>query len=514
VHAERRTGRVVSTLVALLAMLLSLLIGAPVAHAYVTAPPPMWVWTVAGSGVSGFSGDGGLAYQAALNLPASVVPIADGGFLISDQENHRIRKVDATGVITTVAGTGQAGYAGDGGPATDAQIDQPRGLALTADGGYLFADSGNNVIRKVSADGTISTVAGTGAAGYSGDGGAATSATLSTPTGVTATSDGFLIADFANNAIRQVDAGGIITTVAGGNGSGFTGDGGAATAARLAHPFATALTSDGFVIADSSNNRVRQVSADGTITTVAGTGAGGSSYASVTGPATSAVVNNPVGVAGLPGGGFAIAEYGGHVVVRVSADGTVSPIVGSGGPGWFGDYGPATDASLNSPSAVAPLPDGGYLVADTHNNRVRWVDAAPSPGPGPRGEPGATGATGPAGPAGPPGVAGPAGPPGKVQLVTCKSRKAGSHGRSQARTCKTKTVSGPVRFTTAKRAASQARLLRHGRTVAHGLVARRGDRLMLALDRGTSLRAGRYALVWSARSDGTRTVTRLVVTIR
>ena len=379
-HVERTTGRaatgVAVSLVTLLAMLLSVLTAAP-AHAYVTAPQPMWVWTVAGSGVSGFSGDGGPAYQAALNLPASVVPTPDGGFLVSDQENHRIRKVDAAGVITTVAGTGQAGYSGDGGAATDAEIDQPRGLSLTADGGYLFADSGNNVIRQVSAGGVISTVAGTGTAGYAGDGGPATSATLSTPTGVTATATGFLIADFANNAVRKVDDTGTITTVAGGNGSGFTGDGGAATAARLAHPFATAVTPDGFVIADSSNNRIRQVSADGTITTVAGTGAGGSSYATVTGPATSAVVNNPVGVTALPAGGFAIAEYGGHVVVRVSADGIVAPIVGSGGPGWFGDYGPATDASLNSPSAVAPLPDGGYLVADTHNNRIRWVDAAP-----------------------------------------------------------------------------------------------------------------------------------------
>lgn len=511
-HVERRIDRAAAraglTLVALLAMLLSVLVGAPGAHAYVTAPQPMWVWTVAGSGVSGYSGDGGLAYQAALSLPASVVPTPDGGFLIADQENHRIRKVDEHGTITTVAGTGSAGYTGDGGPATEAQINEPRGLSLTADGGYLFADSGNNVIRKVSAAGVISTVAGTGAAGYAGDGGPATSATLSTPTGVTATSDGFLIADFNNNAVRAVGADGTITTVAGGNGSGFTGDGGAASAARLAHPFTVAVVSAGFLIADSSNNRVRKVGVDGTISTVAGTGAGGSTYASVTGSATSAVVNNPVGVAALPDGGFAIAEYGGHVVVRVSVDGLVSPIVGSGGPGWFGDDGPATDASLNSPSAVAPLPDGGYLIADTHNNRVRWVDAAPTAAPGPRGEPGT------AGPAGPPGVAGPAGPAGKIQLVTCKPRPAGRHGKAHAQKCTTKMVSGPVRFTTAKRAAAKARLLRHGRSVAHGMVARRGDRVVVAFDGGHDLRAGHYTLVWSARADGRRTSVRMAVTIR
>jgi len=351
-------------------------------------------------------------------------------------------------------------------------------------------------------------VAGTGSAGYTGDGGPATSATLSTPTGVTATSNGFLIADFNNNAVRKVGADGTITTVAGGNGSGFAGDGGAASAARLAHPFTIAVVSDGFLIADSSNNRIRKVSADGTISTVAGTGAGGATYASVTGSATSAVVNNPVGVAAVPGGDYAIAEYGGHVVVRVSADGIVSPIAGSGGPGWFGDYGPATDASLNSPSAVAPLPDGGYLIADTHNNRVRWVDAAPVAAPGPRGEPGA------AGPAGPPGVAGPAGPAGKIQLVTCKPRRAGRHGKAHAQKCTTKMVSGPVRFTTAKRAASKARLLWHGRSVAHGMVARRGDRVVVAFDRGHDLRAGHYMLVWSARADGRRTTVRMAVTIR
>jgi hypothetical protein len=474
------------------------------ADAYQTGQQPMWVWTVAGNGVQGFSGDGGPAYETSLNLPSSVVPTPDGGFLVSDQQNNRIRKVTAEGVVTTVAGTGSASYSGDGGQAAAAELNAPRGLSLTADGGYLFADSGNNVIREVAPGGTITTVAGSGGYGYTGDGGQATAATLRTPTGVTVTPDGFLIADLDNDAVREVTAAdGKIATVAGGHGHAFGGDGAQATAAQLGHPFALALTADGFLIADSSNNRIRKVTtADGKIATVAGTGVGGGAAPGLSGPAASAVVNNPVGVASLADGGFAIAEYGGHVVVRVSPGGAVTPIVGDGSPGSYGDFGPATWGELNSPSAVAPLPDGGYLIADTHNNRVRWVDAPP-PGPaGPQGEPGTPGTPGTPGATGATGATGPRGSAGKVMLVTCKRAK---HGKKLK--CTTKLVSGPLKFTTTKGAA-KARVRLHGRTVARGTLTRQGGGLRLTLEGSPDLRAGRYVVAWTVRVDGVRTVVR------
>lgn len=515
---------------------------ASAADAYVTPEPepvPMWIWTVAGSGTQGFSGDVGMAYDAKLNLPSSVVPTADGGFLVSDQENHRIRKVSATGTITTVAGTGTPGYSGDGGPAAAAQIKQPRGLSLTADGGYLFVDSGNNVIRKVSASGIITTVAGTGTAAYSGDGGPATAATLNTPVGVTVTPDGFLIADLGNNAVRKVtSADGRIETVAGGNGHAFSGDGGLATAAQLANPFTIALTSDGFLIADSGNNRIRKVTtADGRIATVAGTGAGGATPPSTVGAATAAVVNNPVGLASLSDGGYVIAEYGAHIVVRVTPGGTVVRIAGNGAPGTYGDSGPATGAALDSPSAIAPLPDGGYLLADTHNNRVRWIDTpsatkgdpgstgpqGPSGAAGSAGADGAAGLQGPTGATGPAGPAGPAGPTGQVQLVTCrtvtvtKTAKVNGkrrHRKVKQQRCTTKLVSGPVKFTTTGSATTRARLVRNGRTVGRGTAARSGRGLRLVLDGRPALKPGRYTLVLTAGRHGRHLVTHTAMTVR
>jgi len=161
--------------------------------------------TVAGTGSFGFSGDGGPATSARLNYPAGVAATADGGFLIADSNNNRVRKVTQSGTIKTVAGTGTAGSSGDGGPATSAQLNLPVGVAATADGGFLIADQSNHRVRKVTQSGTIKTVAGTGTAGSAGDGGPATSARLNGPYGVAATADGgFLIADSNNHRVRFV----------------------------------------------------------------------------------------------------------------------------------------------------------------------------------------------------------------------------------------------------------------------------------------------------------------------
>ena len=221
---------------------------------------------VAGTvGTAGSAGDDGPATDAQLNFPFGVAVTADGGFLIGDTLNNVVRKVSADGVITRVAGTGTAGSAGDGGPATDAQLNGPIAVAVTADGGFLIADSNNNVVRRVSADGVITRVAGTtGTAGSAGDDGPATDAQLNGPIGVAVTADGgFLIADQNNSVVRKVSTDGVITRVAGTTGTaGSAGDDGPATDAQLDTPTAVAVTADGgFLIADFINNKVRKVSA-------------------------------------------------------------------------------------------------------------------------------------------------------------------------------------------------------------------------------------------------------------
>jgi NHL repeat len=365
------------------------------------------IFTVAGTTL-GLSGDGGPATAAQLSFPSGVAVTADGGYLIADQANHRIRRVSPAGTITTVAGT-TAGMSGDGGPATAAQLAFPRGVAATADGGFLIADTDNHRVRRVSPAGTITTVAGT-TDGLSGDGGPATAAQLSSPRGVAATADGgYLIADTGNDRVRRVSPAGTITTVAGTT-PGLSGDGGPASAAQLNSPTGVAVTADGgFLIADTNNHRVRRVSPAGTITTVAGTT---EELSGDGGPATAAQLASPTGVAATADGGFLIADFDNHRVRRVSPAGTITTVAGTT-PGMSGDGGPATAAQLNSPSGVAVTAEGGFLIADTNNSRVRFVDAdLRGPASGPAGPRGPTGPAGPQGPAGATGPQGPAGPPG------------------------------------------------------------------------------------------------------
>jgi trimeric autotransporter adhesin len=286
-----------------------------------------------------------------------------------------VRKVSSAGVITRVAGTGTAGNSGDDGPATDAKLNNPTEVAVTTDGGFLIADSGNNVVRKVSSAGVISRVAGTGTAGNSGDDGPATDAELNFPIGVAVTTDGgFLIADAGNNVVRKVSSAGVITRVAGTGTAGNSGDDGPATEAELFGPTGVAVTADGgFLIADASNNVVRKVSSAGVITRVAGTGTAGDSGDD--GPATDAELNSPTGVAVATDGGFLIADNNNNVVRKVSAAGVITRVAGTGTAGDSGDDGQATSAKLNQPTEVAVTADGGFLIADTGNNVVREVAA-------------------------------------------------------------------------------------------------------------------------------------------
>jgi len=435
--------------------------------------------TVGGNGSSGFSGDGGPATSAQLSSPCAIAMDVSGSLFVADRDNHRIRKVVSSGTIGTVAGNGTAGFSGDGGAATSAQLHSPCGVAVDAGGNLIVADTSNSRIRKVSPSGVISTIAGNGTADFGGDGGPATSAKLFGPAGVSQDGSGNLyIADSANGRIRRVSVGGGISTVAGnaplfsfqdgipatsarlrsvngvavdvagnvsiadlqdvrkvtpdgtintvlaktfnGHGdfnsllgvavdangnifisdvgdyqldyedsriskvtasggvttyaggiSGYGGDGGLATSANLSFPLGLAVDANGnLFIADYSNSRVRKVSATGTINTVAGNGVWG--FSGDGGPAISAQIR-PVGLAVDASGNLFIAEPDNHRIRKVNSNGTISTVAGTGSPGYSGDGGPAASAQLSIPYGVAVDTAGNLYIADSGNNRIRRV---------------------------------------------------------------------------------------------------------------------------------------------
>jgi trimeric autotransporter adhesin len=332
--------------------------------------------TVAGNGAYGYSGDGGPATTAQLSQLSGVAVDTAGNLYITDYQNNRIRKVTAAGVISTVGGNGTKGFSGDGGPAFAAMLNYPEGMAVDTAGSLYIADTNNNRIRKVTAAGEISTIAGNGNWGYSGDGGPATIAWLNSPTGLAVDTAGNLyIADYANHRIRKVTVGGIISTVAGNGSPGFSGDGGSATAAQLNCPNAVAVDAAGnLYIADRGNRRVRKVTVAGMISTVAGNGSSG--YSGDGGPATSAQLTYPAGVAVDAAGNFYIADSENHRIRRVTTAGVISTVVGNGIPGFSGDGGSATSAQLNNPIGVVVDAAGNMYFADFGNYRARKVTAA------------------------------------------------------------------------------------------------------------------------------------------
>ncbi|MFJ2776966.1 hypothetical protein [Kitasatospora sp. NPDC087315] len=349
------------------------------------------ITTVAGTGAQGHAGDGGPATRAQLNGPGGMAVGPQGDLYIADTDNHRVRRVSASdGTITTVAGTDEWTKDDNGVPATRARLFRPFGVTVGPQGDLYIADTSNHRVRRVSAsDQTITTVAGMGAQGYAGDGGPATQAELHRPLAVALSPQGDLyIADEDNQRVRRVSASdGTITTVAGTGKRGYGGDGGPATRAQLNSPTEVAVGPQGdLYIVDQGNHRVRRVSAsDGTITTVAGTGKEG--HDGDGGPATRAQLNSPDGVALSPQGDLYIADEGNQRVRRVSAsDGTITTVAGTGKEGHGGDGGPATRAQLDSPAAVALSPQGDLYIADEVGHTVRKVTftaAAPAPAPDP-----------------------------------------------------------------------------------------------------------------------------------
>jgi hypothetical protein len=445
------------------------------------------ITTIAGNGTTGFSGDGGPATNAAMFSPTDLIFDSAGDLYISDDGNHRIRKVAAgTGVITTVAGNGTPGYSGDGGAATSAELYYPAGMVVDSAGNLYIADTFNNRVRKVAAGtGVITTYAGTGTAGFAGDGGAAASAEFNTPARLTLDKAGnMFIADQGNNRVREIFLGtGIITTVAGDGTAGFSGDGGPGTAAAFHTPLGIAIDNAGSLYtSDSSNNRIRKLAitannfpstkigatsvvqeillqttaaetitsitipqsqggkqeysigtitgctigasnpagtvctipvtftpaypgqrwvplqvvtstgninfgltgigqgplaalTPGIITTVVGNGTAG--YAGDSGPATTAELNSPVGVAFDSAGNLYIGDNSNSRVRKVNAaTGIITTVVGNGTAGYSGDGGPATSAELNGPEVVALDSAGNLYIAEYYNNRIRKVAAA------------------------------------------------------------------------------------------------------------------------------------------
>ncbi|MBX3164543.1 MAG: T9SS type A sorting domain-containing protein [Bacteroidetes bacterium] len=330
--------------------------------------------TIAGTSTGGFSGDGGVATAAQLIFPRDVATDAAGNVYITG--NGRIRKVSTNGIITTIAGNGGSGFSGDGGAATAAPLGSTRAVAVDAVGNVYIAETTR--IRKVSTNGIITTIAGIGGFGFSGDGGLATAAALNYPGGVAVDAAGNVyIADTWNNRIRKVSTNGIITTIAGSGATGssnggFSGDGGAATAAQLNNPHGVAVDAAGNVyIADMGNNRIRKVSTNGIITTIAGGGLLG--FSGDGGLATVAGLSSPSGVAVDAAGNVYITDN--NCIRKVSSNGIITTIAGTAGTwGFSGDGGLATAAQLNNPVGVAvDAVNANVYIADMGNHRVRKV---------------------------------------------------------------------------------------------------------------------------------------------
>lgn len=341
------------------------------------------ITTIVGNGIASGSGDGGPATQATLNTPASIAIDAAGNVYVADAFNHRVRRVTPDGTITALVGTGQAGFDGDGAQAIDAQLRTPLGVAVDSAGSLYIADTYNHRIRKVAQGGIISTIAGTGASGFGGDGGPGTAAMLSYPTGIAVAPNGTLyIADTRNHRVRKLALDGTITTVAGTGAAGFKGDGGPAALARLNSPRDVAVSRDGnLYIVDRENRRVRMVDSDGVITTVVGTGSSG--FNGDRGEAIEATLRAPYGIAVDAQDNLYIADTFNHRVRKVDPDGSISTVAGSDRFGFSGDGFGAGFAALHYPLCVAVDIAGNLYIADTYNHRIRkvWSSADTEPTP-------------------------------------------------------------------------------------------------------------------------------------
>lgn len=326
-----------------------------------------------------------------LQLPSGLVYDLQGDLFFADTAAHTVFELSAAGVLTAVASTGTQGFSGDGGPATSAQLDSPQGLALDAAGDLYIADTHNHRVRRLAAaGGTIATVAGTGVAGSSGDGGPATVAQLDLPVALAVDAAGNLyLADAGAHRIRRIDQGtGAIATVAGNGIQGFSGDNGPATAASIDSPSGIAVDGLGnLYLSDTHNQRIREVVATtGVIVTLAGSPQAG--FQGDGGAAATAQFTLPGGLAIDASGNLYVADRGNQRVRRIAGLGgapgaatSIDTVAGQGTQAFAGDGGPAASASLNSPSAMALTSAGQVTLADGGNRRIRQLDRSAPPGP-------------------------------------------------------------------------------------------------------------------------------------
>jgi len=334
-----------------------------------------WIITTAvGTGAQGYAGDGGPATRAVLNQPFDLAFDPNGHLVFSDTYNHCLRRVDAAGgTISTIAGTGEAGFSGDGGPATSARLNQPYGVVIDRRGNIYTADRLNGRVRMVDASGNIATLAGDGGGKFHGDDGPSTRAGLAEPNGLALNADQtrLFIADVADHRVRVVDlASGTISTFAGTGEGKHDGDGGPAAKAGVFGARAVALAPDGAVyVMERQGSSIRRVR-DGIIETVAGTGARG--YAGDGHDARHAVFNAPKEMAVDRAGNIFVVDTENHAIRLIDArTWIVHTIAGNGTAGPGGDNGPATAAGLARPHGVTIGPDGAAYVGDSENHRVR-----------------------------------------------------------------------------------------------------------------------------------------------
>lgn len=332
------------------------------------------ITTVAGNGTAGFSGDGGPALDATLNFPAGLALDRADNLYIADRNNHRIRKVSPDGIITTVAGTGTADFGGDEGPALVAHLHLPSDVEVGPNDHLYISDRSNNRIRKIDTNGIITTVAGRGLAGFGGDFGLAINAFLKYPFGIALDRHGNLyIADRGNNRVRKVDSQGMITTLAGDSMHSFGGDYGPAAYSNLAYPTDVVVDEkDNVYIADRNNNRIRKIDGQGVITTLMGTGDTDFNGDNEIAPETS--LHLPFALAIHPDNKLVVADRSHFRVRSVGLKNyIVTTVAGNGRSLFKGDGGPGTGATLNTPSGLVIDSHNNILFADLQHHRVRKI---------------------------------------------------------------------------------------------------------------------------------------------
>ncbi len=336
--------------------------------------------TLSGNGTAGNSGDGGPATAAEQYYPYGMSTDAAGNLYLAESGGQTIRKINTSGIISRIAGNGVQGFSGDGGPATAAEFyNTCDASSVDKFGNIYIADDENNRIRKVNTSGVITTIAGDGTYGFGGDGGPATAAIIAWPSGLAVDAAGnVLVADYMNSAIRKISTSGIMSTIAGQGISGFSGDGGPATASYLYSAIGVALDATGNIyIADSYNMRLRVINTSGIISTIAGNGV--ASFSGDGGPATAAEFNGLRHIAIDPSNNIIIGDCFNNCVRIINTSGIISTVAGIGGvTGFSGDNGPATAAEIYWSAGVALSPKGTIYISDQQNNRIREVTFIPS----------------------------------------------------------------------------------------------------------------------------------------